>query len=351
MWTENYIFQEDLQNIIDDINIPWEKLNGKNILVTGATGLIGMNIIYALLHYAKNKNTVLTIWALVRNIEKAEKAFIPDQNLHFLVADVCEEYSYPDNIDYIIHCASQTASLSFVNRPVETLNTAITGTWRMLCLANQRKIKSMVYISSMEVYGTPEKGHEVKETEVGSFDPAITRNSYPIGKIAAESLCFAFCKEYGVPVSSIRLTQTFGPGVSWDDKRVFAEFMRCALEDKDIVLKTKGETERCYLYTADAVRGILTVLLKGESGEAYTIANESTYCSIAEMAETALKTLGKNRSSLCFDLDDTHEYGYAGTLYMKLNTEKIRSLGWKPKVNLADMYSRMAEVACSEKDK
>jgi nucleoside-diphosphate-sugar epimerase len=79
-----------------------------------------------------------------------------------------------------------------------------------------------------------------------------------------------------VPAVILRATQTFGPGVKYEDGRVFAEFMRCAVEKRNIVLKSDGSTERCYLYTADAVSAILVALLKGEPGQAYTVANKDT---------------------------------------------------------------------------
>ena len=122
-------------------------------------------------------------------------------------------------IHYVIHGASQTASRSFVDRAVETLKTALEGTIKLLELAKEKKVGGFVYLSSMEVYGQPPKGHKVTENEAGAFSPLNLRNSYPIGKIASESLCIAYAEEYGVPCKIARLTQTFGKGVSYNDKR------------------------------------------------------------------------------------------------------------------------------------
>ena len=203
--------------------------------------------------------------------------------------------------------------------------TALKGTENILELAKAKKVSGMVYLSSMEVYGHPEKGHKVTEDEIGALSPLDIRNSYPISKIQCESLCFAYAKEYGVPAMSIRLTQTFGPGVNYNDGRVFAEFARCVIEKRDIVLKTKGETERSYLYTADAATAILTVLLKGEPGQAYNAANEDTYCSIAQMAEMVAKQGGVK---VRYDIQDEVGNGYPKALYMDLDTEKLKALGW-----------------------
>lgn len=352
MWTESEIYKEDLQAISNDPGIPWAKLHGKTILVTGATGLIGKTIVDAILYYGMEMKNPPRIVALVRNLEKARASFFSQineckDNLKIVVGDV-RTVQITENIDYIIHCASRTSSQDFVNHPVDTLETALLGTVNILNLAKFFSIKGMVYLSSMEVYGHPEKGMRVTEEDVAGFDPEKVRNCYPISKIACESLCNSFATEYGIPITIARLTQTMGPGVSVNDTRVFAEFMNCALEGEDIILKTKGETERCYVYTTDAVRAILTILLKGVPGQAYSVANDKTYCSIAEMAEVVVESIGRNASKVIYDIQDIGKYGYADTLYMYLDTYKIRRLGWEAKIDLKDMYKRMAKARLSE---
>ena len=163
-----------------------------------------------------------------------------------------------------------------------------------------------------------------------------------MGKIATEALCYGYYAQYGIPTVVLRATQTFGPGVKYDDGRVFAQFMRCAMEKKDIVLRSLGLTERFYLYTADAVSAILLCLLKGEGGEAYTVANPETYCSISDMAKMVAQELADGEISVQFDVaDDISKLGYAETLYMDLDVSKIGNLGWKPQYGLMEMFTRM----------
>lgn len=138
----------------------------------------------------------------------------------------------------------------------------------------------------------------------------------------------------------VRLTQCFGPGVQYNDGRVFAEFSRCVIEQRNIVLKTKGETERNYIYTADAVEAILLVLLKGQKGEAYNVANENTYCSIFEMAKLVAESGGIDVE---IHEEDVKKSGYADTLYMDLETRKLQKIGWQPITELKEMYRRMME--------
>lgn len=344
------IFAEDMNHVAKAEFIPWEKLSGKTILITGATGLIGRTLVYGLNRANKLHGLNLKVLALVRDEERAQARFkdiLSDGMLTFVTGNVEKMPAISDSIDYIVHGASQTASREFVNHPVETLQTTLNGTMNLLQLAKEKAVKGFVYLSSMEVYGYPAKGHKVHENEIGRFEPQNMRNSYPIGKIASENLCCGYAKEYGIPAMSLRLTQTFGAGVNYNDTRVFAYFARCVKEKTDIVLKTQGETERCYLYTTDAATAILAVLLNGKAGEIYNAADENTYCSIAEMAEQVAKSGG---IKVVYDIQDTVANGFPDTLYMDLDTSKLQKLGWRPfggGRRLIDMYKRM--IHCMEK--
>ncbi len=343
------IFQQDMQNICSVDFIDWNRLSHKTILVTGATGLIGSTIVHALLYANQKRGLNLTVLALVRDRRKASVRFSEyeqDSSLQLLVGTVEELPAIDGRVDYIIHGASQTASKAFIQQPVETILTAVQGTLNILELAKSKKSEGMVYLSSMEAYGHPQKGHKVTETDAGALSPLDVRNSYPISKQQCEALCCAYASEYGVPAVVARLTQTFGPGVDYDDNRIFAYFGRCVLEKQDIVLKTKGETERSYLYTADAVTAVLTILLGGEPGSAYNLADESTYCSIAEMAEMLAETAGIR---VRFDIQDAAANGYLSTLYMNLDTARLRALGWSVLYGggLSEIYRRM--IACMKK--
>ncbi len=343
---KNEIIKEDLENICSAEFIDWERLREKTVLVTGATGLIGSTVVNALLYANEKRGLDLTVLALVRDINKAEQKFSVGKSLKLIVGTVENLPQIDGKVDFIIHGASQTASKAFIEQPVETIITAFEGTLNLLKLARNKSCEGMVYLSSMEAYGHPEKGHKVTETDAGALSSLDIRNSYPIGKQQCEALCAAFASEYGVPVMIARLTQTFGPGVDYNDNRIFAYFGRCILEKQDIVLKTNGETERDYLYTADAAAAILTVMLSGKPGDAYNLADEDTYCSIAEMAYMLAK---KAEIKVNFDIQDAAANGYLSTLYMDLDTSKLKSLGWRVLYpgGLSEIYERM--IACMAK--
>lgn len=333
---------EDLEFIVSRDYIKWEKLNNKSVLITGATGLIGSLVVKSLVYNNEYRNADTHIVILVRDINKLGTVFSEDylkeHHITTIMGDVADSIRIDNSIDYIIHAAAPTSSRYFINNPVETIQTILNGTRNMLEIAKGKRVSGFIDLSTMEVYGTPAAGMRMTEHCAGQFDSAKVRNCYPLGKQLSENLCCAYYIEYKVPAKVLRLTQTFGPGVEKNDGRVFAEFARCAVFGKNITLKTKGETERSYLYTADAVTAILTVLLNGESGQIYTAANEKTYCSIYDMAELVAETYG---IEVVIEEQDVTALGYADVLHMDLDCSKLNGLGWYANTELIDMYRRM----------
>ena len=317
---------------------------GKTVFISGATGLIGKTLVSRILEYNQDAAEPVRIAALVRNPEKAKRLF-PDADPDILCiyhGDVTSWEPCDIGADYIIHAASETSSRAFVENPVGTIRTALRGTETMLEFARRNPCRGFVYLSSMEVYGTPSTDEKIDETHSTDLDPMKVRSCYPVSKRMCESLCASYASEYGIPARVIRLTQTFGPGVEYHDGRVFAEFARCALEGRDIVLHTKGETRRSYLYTEDAVSAILTVLLKGSNAEAYNAANEDTYCSVREMAELVSGMCAGGKTGVRIEeVPDAGVFGYAPVLRMNLDTKKLQALGWKPTTGLQQMFKNM----------
>jgi nucleoside-diphosphate-sugar epimerase len=336
--------------LIDDIieiqstALDLEIFKSKNFLITGATGLIGYNLISILANISSQLNLGIKIYALVRNRDKAYKMFegLLDQ-IEFVYGDVCNSIRINDTIDYIIHGASHTASIDFVERPVETIYTSLQGTLNVMDFAKDHNVQGVVYLSTMEVYGSPHDDKKINEEYSTNLNTMTVRSCYPESKRMCENIVASYGKEYDIPAKVVRLTQTFGPGVNYNDGRVFAEFARCVIEHRDIILHTKGLTKRSYLYTADAVAAILTVLVCGTNGEAYNVANEETYCSIYDMACTVAQTFGKGQINVIVENVPEDRYGYAPELHMNLDTSKIRKLGWKPTKDLKNMYATLIE--------
>lgn len=344
--TNNKILQEDLKSI-SDTDLPFERLKNSTILITGATGLIGVSLARALLYINDEHNTNIKVIALVRNKDKAKNIYgniLKRNDIQLLINDINNKIETEENIDYIFHCASVTTSKTMIEKPVETLMTSVAGTKNVLDIAMTKKAKSVVYVSSMEMYGTfSDSDNEITENELGYINPLLIRSNYPESKRLCENMCMAYLSEYNVHVKIARLAQTFGAGILPGENRVFAQFARSVIEGKDIVLHTQGKSEGNYCYTSDTVIGLLTVLLNGCDGEAYNISNPNTHTTIANMAKMVCKKIAGNKIKVIFDIPKENKFGYAADTKMKLNSDKLKALGWTPKIDLENAYKRLIE--------
>lgn len=323
---------------------PFLPENGSSVFITGATGLLGTQLVKALCCCGRD----IRIIALARSMEKARAAFcgLPDSKIvEVILGDVTDKLTVSGRIDYIIHGASPTDSRFFVEKPVETVFTALSGTRNVLELARKKGVKKVVYLSSLEVYGVPDGSRTlISETDYGYIDPMQVRSSYSEGKRMAECICVSYAREYGVPVCVARLSQTFGPGVSYNDSRVFAEFARCAIEGRDIVLRTRGTTVRSYCCTSDAIRALLTLMIKGEPGEAYNVTNMDNVISIREMAELVCSLVPEKGIRVRVEIpENVAAFGYNPEMVIRLDSRKLQALGWQPAVELPEMFLRLIE--------
>lgn len=344
---QDKVLQRDLEELVNS-ELPMAEFENTTVLVTGATGLIGSQVVRTLAAYNRMKEGNIRILIYVRSREKTEKVYgelLQRGDIIPYYGDINNPVVIEEKIDYIVHGASATSSQYFVSHPVETIMTAIDGTKNILELAREKEVKGMVYLSSLEVYGTPEKEEGlIGETDYGYIDPLSVRSSYSEGKRMVECMCVAYAQEYGIPVKVARLSQTFGAGVAYGDGRVFAEFARCAVEKRNIVLHTQGNTVRSYCYTKDAVSAILYILLKGNTREAYNVTNMQTVISIREMAELVCSMFPESGIQVEFDLPkDLEKFGYNPEMKIRLDSSKLEGLGWKATVGLEEMYRRMIE--------
>ena len=339
---EKNVLAEDFEAVAQS-DLPWEAFKGRSFVVTGATGLVGSLLVRALLYCDQVHGLGIKVYALVRNVEKAKQIFGETNAPEYLVADLAKDEIAGDfACDYVIHAAAVTTSKLMVSDPVGTIRTAIDGTEKLLKLAVEKKAQTFVYISSMEVYGQPKTDGKTAEKDLGYIDISTVRSCYPEGKRMCECLCNAYAAQYGLNVKSARLAQTFGAGILPTENRVFAQFARSAVNGENIVLHTTGESEGNYVYTADAIRAIMLLLVKGESGEAYNIANEQSHTTIRSMAELVAEQIAGGAIRVVLDIpQDASSLGYAPPVKMWLDASKMRALGWEPTVGLADAYRRM----------
>ena len=324
----------------------YSHLQGMRILLTGSTGLVGGMLLRCLLRLEEKYALGLHIVCPVRNMRKVWEMF-PDFSVDIPVTwEECEDFSTfsSDAVGHphlVFHLASPTASTYLSEHPVETLSASFLSTAHLLeMLRGQSTLRAFVYASSVECYGTVNEQPEVPITEdfQGYVNPMLPRSSYPMGKRASECLCAAYAKEYGLPARIARLTQTFGSGVRKDDNRVFAQFARSILRQEDITLHTEGHSAKPYCYITDTVNALLHIALFGKDGEAYNVADRTSYISIRDMAEMLCKEFAPH---LKVKFESHPDRGYAPVTMLPLDTSRLEALGWRANVGLREMYRRL----------
>lgn len=338
----NPLYQEDLKQISEYIKPEKSQVN---ILVTGATGLIGSLAVDALLYFNRSpKAADIKIYAMSRKMEKLRERFFyagEKDGLFFIEQDVIVPLKEDISYDYIIHAASNADPRMYALYPAETIRTNMEGTIQMLEYARKHQRTKVLFTSTMEVYGKAEKS-AYAEADYGLVDFNNIRSGYPESKRTAELLCRSYQSEYGVYAVIARLGYIYGPTMTKEDSKVAAQFIRNVLAGQDIVLKSRGEQRRSYCYGADAVAGIFAVLFRGKAGEAYNIANASSVVSIAEMAETAAKIAGKQ---VVFELpDEIEQRGFSKAQDVLLKTEKLERLGWRGRYMMEEGIRRTVEI-------
>ena len=325
-----------------------EALKNATFLVTGATGLVGGAFVRALLCANRLRDLNARVLAPVRSMERAERALygvFERPEIRVFPMDVTRPMEIDEPIDYILAGAGVTKSKLFVTKPVETIETALMSAECALRLAREKRVRGMVYLSSMEAFGVTDPAlSSVAEENLGRIDLASVRSSYSEGKRMAECLCAAYAAEYGVPVKIARLAQTFGAGVRPDEGRAFMQFALSALRGENIVLHTTGESFGNYVALPDAVRAILMLLTRGEPGRAYTVTNPEACVPIRELARRTAQALSEPPVDVTFDIpSDPLRYGYAPDVKMRLSADRMMALGWTPEISLDRMLESLGD--------
>ena len=317
------------------------KLNGKSVLITGASGLICSTLIDRMMYY-NSQGYKIHICAISRNEEYAYKRFNVywnDPLFTFISHDVIEPLSMGKPIDYIVHGASNASPKRYSTDPVGTMKANIWGIANLLELAKETKAR-LLYISSGEIYGEGD-GRDFTENYSGYVNSLIPRSCYPSSKRASETLCISYKEQYGADVVIARPCHIYGMDTGRDD-RAFAQFLRSAKEGKDIVLKSTGKQVRSYCHVEDCASALLCILVCGVNGEAYNIANRESALSIKELAEI-IAEVGKVK--LVYNTSFKEELkGCSSVQRAVLDPSKLEKLGWKPLISLREGINKILAI-------
>lgn len=342
------ILLHDMQEIECNIDGFSEELRGTTILLTGAYGMLASYIVYlcSYLNYYRTFNIKLVV--MVRSREKFLRKF-SGLNLEFVEIvenDFSSSVDYNGNIDYIIHAASLASPQHYAVRPIEVFMPNIFGTKFLLDLAVKKNVKSFLLFSTGDIYGLPPKKDIIYESDYGVMDPLDIHSCYSESKRMAETICKCYFQQKKVPVRIARIWHTYAPSMDiQNDPRVFASFVKNIVNNENIVMYSDGSTKRCFTYITDAIVGYLTIMLKGEIGNAYNVCNTSQVLRMDELAnllvkikpELNLKVVKKQRS-----ISESYtENNLAPKIYPAPGNDKLMSLGWKPCVDVTEGFKRV----------
>lgn len=338
------VAQRDI-DIIAGSPVDWEVFRDKTIMVTGATGRLGMYIVEALAWADREKNLGLTIVALARNEKKLQQIFGEHLKLscmRILVQDITEPISFDGDIHYIFHASGAASPKDITKAPVDTMWGHVQGARNVLELAREKKTEKIMYISTVDTYGEWKSGESMKETDVGVSKFDNVRACYSESKRLCETMFVCYEAQYGISYQTVRLCHTFGPGIVLDDGRAFAEFIGNVLAGEDIVLQSDGSAMRTYTYVADAVGAVLLAFSKGRE-KCYNIANIDNLISVRDMAQMIADLDPEHKVKVRYS-QESSDLQYLPFKLGVMNIDRITQLGWTPTVGLQDAFRYTMEA-------
>lgn len=328
---------EDLRRVLAVKGV--ERLRGKSVLVTGATGLLGVHLIDALMALGE-----VTVIAVGRSRERAAGRLgehLSSPLFRFVEQDV--QKAFPEDItaDYIIPLASNTHPLAYSQYPAETMLINLKGAEHALELA-RRCGATVLYPSTVEVYGNARGDDMFTEDYTGQLNLSTSRACYSESKRSCEALCQSYAAEHGVKVRIARLSRVFGPTMLMSDTKASSQFIRKALDGEDIVLKSEGNQFFSYTYATDAVAAMLHIMLNGEDGTAYNIASDSCNVHLRDFAGLCAELCGRD---VVFDLpSESERKGYSVAVNAILDTTRLRTSGFSPSYTMRDAVARTIHI-------
>jgi len=350
----NAVVINDCEELIKRLGFKLETFKNSTVLISGGNSMLGKALINLFCYLNKHYEYRITIFNLVRNLEKTQKIFeewIDQEFFHIIHQDVCDpidvaQYEDLRNVEYIFHFAGSASARLIAEDPTGIIKANTLGTINLLDFAHSIHAKNVIFSSTREIYGGMLRDDWIKETDMGVLDPSIPRNAYPTSKRLAEALFVAYAKQFGVPYTILRMAHIYGPGMEIDnDGRVMADIVGSVVRRKNIVLYSDGTAMRSFCYLTDCVDGILRALLSNAESRFFNLSNEIEPIMIKEAAQMAVASFPERSLKVLFSHDESANYqgGYNPLPLIPLETGKLESYGWKPCVTLQEGMKRTIE--------
>ena len=296
--------------------------NKKRNLITGGSGFLGSHLARRLL---ENGEEVICLDNFFTGTKKNIEELFGNQNFEFIRHDVTEPIKL--EVDKIWHLACPASPVHYQFNPIKTTKTSFMGTYNMLGLAKRVGAK-LLLASTSEVYGDP-KEHPQKETYNGSVNTTGIRSCYDEGKRVAETLCSDYQRVHGVEVRIMRIFNTYGPNMRFDDGRVISNFIIQALKDQEITLYGDGSQTRSFCYVDDLINGMI-LLMDSSYKNPINIGNPNEF-SILELANMIRSLINPNLKLRYEKLPQDDPKQRKPSIELAKNI-----LNWEPKIELKE---------------
>ena len=257
-----FLMEKDAREILERVD--FSVFAGKRILLTGASGLIGLNFLALFSEAKKRNNSRLDLTGIINSEANDVLNYFSQESSFELVRGDLTEPSFLKSLgkfDYVIHAASYGQPGKFMSDPIKTLKLNTVTTFELFdCLALDGKF---LFISTSEVY-SGNTNLPYAEEQIGTTNTTHPRSCYIEAKRCGEAICNAY-RSKGVKASSARLALAYGPGTRADDQRVLNLFIKRAYLEKQITLQDMGAAMRTYCYVSDALEIMMNILISGDA--------------------------------------------------------------------------------------
>lgn len=335
------VVREDIDAILAE-RLPWERLAGRHVFVTGASGMLGGYLAMSLAALDRRLGDPPRLSLLARDAARLQGrlgAVLDPARCEILEGGLdalpTPRFGAPD---VVIHAASPASPRNFATDPVGVIRANAMGTLALLDRFGRDRPIALLMLGSA-VYGSTENEGAVNEESFGAIPTLDPRNCYIESKRMAETLLACWRVQFGLEFGIGRIFHTFGPGVNLEDGRIFSDVLKAARDRQPIVLTSDGSALRAFCYLTDTVSGLFHILLKGDGASAYNVGNAANEVSIRDFATLASR-LTDPPLPLVFGEADTRAYLPAKTSRGLPNTRRLQALGWQPATSVEEALAR-----------